>query len=763
MCRVLLAATVVAAMLLSAFVYDAVSNLPDVSSLSDYRPKLPLRIYSRDGVLLGEFGEERRSLTPIAEIPQLLKDAVLSTEDAHFYTHDGVDYVGVLRAAIANLGHARSQGASTITMQVARNLFLSSEKTYTRKLREIFLTFQLERILSKEQILEVYMNQIFLGHHTYGFAAASELYFGRQVQDISIGQAAMLAGLPKAPSANNPVSNPRRARDRQHYIIDRMLARGFITAAQAQGAKAEPLAIRSAGDATPVHAEFVAESVRQLMADRYGDAAMTRGLNVTTTLDATQQAAAYGALRRGLLAFGRSQAYRGPEAVVALPTNPAAFDEAIDDALDGHSDDGELAAAVVLEASPGRVLAARSDGRRIEILGDGLALAHAALAARAAPAVRIRRGAIIRVVQFGTSWEIAQRPGVEGALVALDPRDGSIRALVGGFDFSRSQFNHATQAWRQPGSIFKPFIYSAALEKGLMPGTQVDDAPLLFDAQSTAAKPWEPRNAEGTFDGPMRLGTALAKSKNTVAIRVLQTVGVPGALDWITHFGFDVQRHPASLSMALGAGAVTPLQMAAAYGVFANGGNRVQPRLIDKVVDQRGQVLQQDVPPVAEVHERAIPARNAFMMSQLLGEVASHGTAARTRAALQRPDLYGKTGTTNDAMDAWFAGYQPTLAAVAWVGHDRPRALGPHASGGSVAMPIWIDFMRQALSGVAVAQMPVPEGIVRCGDEWSYAEFVDARAQGAGGAAALPGDEVFERIQGERDKERRGILELFSP
>ena len=761
---ILLATTAAAAVLLGVAVRQAYAHLPDVSTLADYRPKLPLRVFTRDGVLLGEFGEERRSLTPIAQIPQVLKDAVLAIEDTRFYAHDGVDYLGVLRAAVANLGHARSQGASTITMQVARNVFLSSEKTYTRKLREIVLTFQLERLLSKDQILEVYMNQIFLGHRAYGFAAASEVYFGQPLQDISVAQAAMLAGLPKAPSTNNPISNPRRARARQQYIIDRMLENGFITAAQAEAAKAERLAIRTAGEAVPVHAEFVAESVRQQMVEQYGDAATTRGLNVTTTLDAAEQTAAYGALRRGILAFERRQVYRGPEAVVVLPANGDALDDAIDDALDEYPDNGELLSAVVLEASARRLLAVRGDGEQLEITGEGLAPAQSGLAAGAAPAVQIRRGAVIRVVKTARNhWEITQRPEVEGAFVALDPRDGAIRALVGGFDFGRNQFNHATQAWRQPGSIFKPFIYSAALEKGLMPATLVEDAPLLFDASVTGGQPWAPQNADGTFEGPMRLGTGLDKSKNSVAIRVLQTVGVPSATEWITRFGFDAQRHPASLTMALGAGSVTPLQMAAAYAVFANGGYRVPPRLIDKVTDQRGQVLQQEPPPVLDERLRAIPARNAFMMTQMLGEVATQGTAARTRATLQRPDIYGKTGTTNDAVDAWFAGYQPTRTAIAWIGHDQPQALGAHASGGALAMPVWIDFMRQVLQGVPVVQSAVPEGVVRNAGEWSYAEpALVARPDDVGANPAPAASGAADATAAQAREERRGILDLFT-
>ena len=740
----------------------AYPNLPDISDLSDYRPKLPLRVYSSDGALIGEFGEERRHLTPIKEIPKVMIDAVLAIEDARFYEHGGVDYKGILRAALANLGRIKSQGASTITMQVARNVYLTSEKTYTRKIYEILLTFKLEHLLSKDQILEIYMNQIFLGNRAYGFAAAAEAYFGKSLQNITVAEAAMLAGLPKAPSAYNPINNPKRARSRQLYIIERMLENGFITPAQADAAKLEPLHVKSNSDNTTVHAEFVAETVRQLMYAQYGDATYTRGLNVYTTLDAAQQDAAYKALRRGIMNFERRQVYRGPELFVSLPNDPQAMDDVIDEVLQEHPDNGDVMSAVVLDASAKKIQAIRQNGEIIEITGDGLKPAQSGLSDKAAANIRIRRGAVIRVVQTPKkTWEITQLPEVEGAFVAIDPRDGAIKALVGGFDYEKNKFNHVTQAWRQPGSSFKPFIYSAALERGVTPATIINDGPLFFDAGVTGGQPWEPKNYDGKFEGPMSMRRGLAKSKNMISIRILQMVGAQNAQDWATRFGFDADKHPAYLTMALGSGSVTPMQMAGAYSVFANGGYRVNPWLISRVTDQKGNVLTQTPTPVLSESMRTIDARNAFVMDSLLQEVTRTGTAASAQAALKRPDLYGKTGTTNDSMDAWFAGFQPTLTAITWIGYDTPRNLGARETGGGLSLPVWIEFMAQALKNVPVLEPAAPEGVVNVGGEWFYDEY----AGGAGiktlgmNGGDNPGQPQVIPLP-EADEKRR-ILDLF--
>jgi penicillin-binding protein 1A len=698
----------------------AYPNLPEVSDLAAYRPKLPLRVFSIEGDLLGEFGEEHRTFTPIAEIPQVMKDAILAIEDARFFQHNGVDYLGVVRAGLANVGKAKSQGASTITMQVARNAYLSTEKTFTRKIYEILLTFKLENNLSKDQILEIYMNQIYLGNRAYGFAAAAETYFGKPLKDISAAEAAMLAGLPKAPSAYNPIANPKRARIRQQYIIERMLENGFLSAAQAEAAKAEVLHIKTLASRQKVHAEYVTEMVRQLMFAQYGDETYTRGLDVRTTLRSADQDAAYRALRRGIMDFERRQVYRGPEKFIALPDDPQEREDAIFEVLDEHPDNGDVLSAVVLEAGAKKVVVQRQGGETLEIVGEGLKPVLSGLSDKAAPNIKIRPGAVVRVVQTEKgSWEATQLPEVEGAFLSLDPRDGAIKALVGGFDFAKNQFNHVTQAWRQPGSSFKPFIYSASLEKGFTPSTIINDAPLFFEGPP----PWEPKNYDGTFDGPMTLRRGLAKSKNMISIQILNSIGARYAQDWITRFGFDADKHPAFLTMAMGAGSVTPMQMGAAYSVFANGGYRINPWLISRVSEQRGRVLV-DTPAVPLSEEnRAIDARNAFLMTSLLQEVTRAGTAARAQATLKRPDIYGKTGTTNDAMDAWFAGYQATTTAITWIGYDTPRKLGDRETGGGLALPIWISYMATALRTVPVMEPDAPEGLVRLGNEWYYEEF----------------------------------------
>lgn len=716
----------------------AYPNLPDITDLSDYRPKLPLRVYSADGVLIGEFGEERRNLTPINEIPAVMKNAVLAIEDARFYSHHGVDYKGLVRAAVANLGRVKSQGASTITMQVARNVYLSSEKTFTRKLYEVLLTFKLEHLLTKDQILEIYMNQIFLGNRAYGFAAASDAYFGKPMKDLTIAEAAMLAGLPKAPSAYNPISNPTRARSRQLYIIERMEENRFITAEEAAAAKKQELRVRSGLQAMPVRAEYIAETVRQLVYAQYGDETYTRGLNVFTTVKSTDQEAAYKALRKGIMDYEKRQIYRGPERFVDLPSNPKELEDAIDDTLAEHPDNGDVLAAVVLEVSPKKIVAVRSSGDRFEIVGEGLRAAQSGLSDKATPKIKIRRGAVIRVMKTPKdTWEITQLPEVEGAFVALDPRDGAIRAMVGGFDFNKNKFNHVTQAWRQPGSGFKPFIYSAALEKGFGPSTIVADSPLFFDAGVTGGQPWEPKNYDGKFEGPMPLHTALAKSKNMVSIRILQAVGPQNAQDWIARFGFEPEKHPPYLTMALGAGSVTPMQVATGYAVFANGGYRVNPWLITRITDQKGKALVESQPPLLNESMRAIDARNAFLMNRLMQEITRSGTAARAQRDLKRPDLYGKTGTTNDAIDTWFNGFHPTLVAVVWMGYDTPRSLGDRETGGGLSLPVWISFMETALKGVPVMEPAAPEGVVNVGGEWYYEEY--ARGNGVG-SLGLSGD-----------------------
>ncbi len=748
------------ALLIGLGVAMAYPNLPEVSGLTDYQPKIPLRVYSADLVLIGEFGEEKRNYLPIKQIPKVMRDAVLAIEDARFYRHGGVDYVGVLRAGLANFGESRSQGASTITMQVARNFYLPTEKTFTRKIYEMLLALKIESLLSKDQILELYMNQIYLGQRAYGFAAASDTYCGKPRSDITVAEAAMLAGLPKAPSAYNPVRNPKRATIRQQYIIDRMFDNGFISAAQRDEAKAEDLRYRSKAP-IPVHAEYAAEAARLLVHEQYGEEAYTRGLNAFTSINMAEQTTAFKALRKGLMDFDRRQAWRGPEGYVDLPGDPKLVDVRVAESLEEHPDSDEIHAAVVLEAQPKRMLVSLQSGEQIELTGDALRLAAVGLSDKAAPKQQIRRGAIVRINRDKQgNWYALQLPEVEGAFVSMDPRTGLIRTMVGGFDFGRNKFNHVTQAWRQPGSSFKPFIYSSALEKGFTPATVVNDAPLFFDAGTTGGQPWEPKNYDGKFEGPMPLRKALAKSKNMVSIRVLRSVGVKYAQDWITRFGFDADKHPAYLTMALGAGSVTPLQMVDGYAVFANGGYRVNPTLVTKVTDRRGRTLAQYRPLPLDESMRTIDARNAFVMSSLLQEITRSGTAAKAQATLKRPDLYGKTGTTNDSMDAWFAGYTMHQVAVVWVGHEQPRKLGDKETGGGLALPIWIDFMGTVLRNAPVEEPSPPEGVVNIGGEWFYEEYTSGtgvKELGPDSSDGSPG-----HVPGpSTEEEKRSILDLF--
>jgi len=689
----------------------AYPNLPTLGALTEYQPKIPLRIYSADGSLIGEFGEERRAVVSIAEVPADLKNAIIAIEDERFYQHPGIDYVGVMRAAYANLvAGGRRQGASTITMQVARNFFLSSEKTLTRKLYEALLAFKIEHSLTKEQILELYLNQIYLGQRAYGFGAASQIYYNKSVSQLTLAESAMLAGLPKAPSLYNPIINPQRAKQRQQLVLRRMAELGYITAAQHDEAVKAPVRARREVSEYSMHAEFLAEMVRQALAEQYPEEVYTRGFRVYTTIRKADQEAAYSALRKGVLEYDRQHGYRTPEGYVELPANVG--DDDFDELLAEHLDSDDLLAGVVLAADAKHVQVALRTGEKLDIAGEGLRFAARGLDTKTAPQRRIRRGAIVRVQREGKNWQIVQLPEVESAFVALDPQDGAVRALVGGFDFNRNKFNHVTQAWRQPGSSFKPFIYSASLEKGFTAATVIPDEPVVLEAEETGSQRWEPKNYDGRFEGPMRLRTALAKSKNMVSIRVLEAIGPKYAQDYITRFGFDAEKHPPYLTMALGAGSVTAWQMARAYAVFANGGFLVQPYFIQKMVDDRGNALAVAEPRRAgDESLRVIDARNAFVMDNMMQDVTRIGTGARA-ARLGRSDLAGKTGTTNEFVDAWFAGYQPSLVAIAWVGFDQPKTLGRNQTGGVVALPIWVSYMEKVLADLPEGTRTVPEGVV---------------------------------------------------
>jgi len=690
----------------------AYPNLPSIEALTEYQPKIPLRVYTSDGLLIGEFGEERRSLVRIDEVPELMKRAILAAEDERFYQHTGVDYQGVLRAAYSNLlTGGKIQGASTITMQVARNFFLSREKTLTRKLYEALLAFKIENSLTKDQILEIYINQIYLGQRAYGFGAAAQVYFGKTLSQLKTAEIAMLAGLPKAPSSFNPVINPKRAKQRQLYVLRRMHELALLDDAQYEEAQVEPIIVRPASaNEYEIHAEFVAEMVRQTLFERYPDEVYSRGFRVYTTITRVDQEAAYAALREGLIAYDKRHGYRGPEGFVDLK-NTAEDD--YEEALQDYSDSDDLLPALVIEATPKQVKAYLRGGETVTLSGAGLKFAERMLDRRAPPNQRIQRGAVIRIQKDAKdNWQIAQIPETEGAFISLTPQTGAVRSLVGGFDFNRNQYNHVTQAYRQPGSGFKPFIYSAALEKGFTPATVINDAPVVVDAALTGGQSWEPKNYDGKYEGLMSMRTALAKSKNMVSVRILQAITPQYAQDYITRFGFDADRHPPYLTMALGAGSATPLQMARAFGVFATGGYRVEPYLIQKIVDDRGNVVAQAQPVLAgDESLRVIDARNAFIMDSMMHDVVRYGTAARAMS-LGRQDLAGKTGTTNDYVDAWFSGYQAALVGIAWVGFDQPKKLGPGETGSVAALPIWINYMGKALKGAPEMALRIPEGVV---------------------------------------------------
>jgi len=693
----------------------AYPNLPSLEVLTDYQPKIPLRVFSADGALIGEFGEERRAVVRIAEVPEVMKQAILSAEDERFYQHGGIDTLGVLRAAYSNIiGGGKRQGASTITQQVARNFFLSAEKTYTRKLYEALLSFKIEANLSKDQILELYINQIFLGQRAYGFAAAAQIYFGKSLHELTAAEAAMLAGLPKAPSAYNPVVNPKRARLRQQYVLRRMHELGYLDDAKYDAALKQTLVVKRDASEFSVHAEYVAEMARQMAAERFPDDVYTRGLRVYTTILKADQEAAFASVRRGVFDYDRRHGYRGAEAYLDLSEVKSEQDEALDELLQDITDVDDLHPAIVLEASAKQIRAYRRGGEVVTLAGDGLKFATRMLDDKAPPNKRLKRGALIRVQRDDKgAWQIAQMPEVEAAFLSADPHTGAIRALVGGFDFNRNKFNHVTQAWRQPGSSFKPFIYSASLEKGFTPATIIEDEPIVFPASVTGSQAWEPKNYDGKYEGPMTMRTGLAKSKNMISIRVLEKIGVQYAQDYITRFGFDADKHPPYLTMALGAGSVTPWQMVSAYSIFANGGYRITPFIVSEIRDEKNRVLAQAQPtPAGDEELRAIDARNAFVMDSMMRDVTIYGTAARASATLKRRDLAGKTGTTNEHVDAWFCGYQQTVVGCSWIGFDQPKNLGNGETGGTAALPTWINYMSRVLKNVPESFMAQPDGLV---------------------------------------------------
>ncbi|SEN17169.1 penicillin-binding protein 1A [Nitrosomonas marina] len=690
------------------------SSLPSLNTLTDYQPKIPLRIYSEEGLLIGEFGTERRDLVRIDAVPAHLKQAILSAEDDRFYEHSGVDYLGVLRAAYSNFtaGGVR-QGASTITMQVARNFFLTREKTLTRKFSEALLAFKIEHSLSKDKILELYINQIYLGQRSYGFAAAAQTYFGKTLQEINLAEAAMLAGLPKAPSSFNPVVNPKRAKARQRYVLSRLHKLNHISDQEFKQLENQPVPIVKQTREFAMPADYVAEMVRQIIYDRLKEEAYSRGIKVYTTIRLSDQQAAYQALRSNVLEYDRRRGYRGPVGHVDLSKHGTDQEKVLEAAFDDIDESDDIVPAVVLSVNKNEIQVYKKGGERIVIKSEGLSFVGKHLSAqKSVDKKHISQGAIIHIKQdHEKNWHVVQLPKVEAALVSIDPNDGAIRALIGGFDFHLNQFNHVTQAWRQPGSSFKPFIYSASLEKGFTPATIINDAPLSFSAAQTGSKLWEPRNFDGKYSGPIRMREALAKSKNLASIRILQAIDLQYAQDYITRFGFEADKHPPYLPMALGSGSVTPLQIAAGYAVFANGGFRIKPYFISRIEDNHGNILEQTRNTALKETERVIDPRNAFIMTSMMQDVINYGTATRAKQ-LKRTDLAGKTGTTSNFVDAWFCGFQKNLAAVAWIGYDEPQSLGKNETGGRTALPMWIQYMETALRNEPEAKYSPPNGIV---------------------------------------------------
>ena len=722
-------------------------DLPSLEKATDYRPRQHLQVLSVEGTEIAQFGTERRVFVPIAEAPRLLQQAVLSVEDHNFHEHSGISWRGVARAAWSNATGGIGGGASTITQQVSRTFFLSTRRTAERKIKEALIAWKLEAELSKDEILELYLNQIYLGQRAYGYGAAAQVYFGKPLAQLNLAETAMLAGLQQNPIYANPIVNEAAATRRQRQVLQRMVATGAITAAQRDQAVATVLRYRHP-NYVDVHAEHVAEMARRAVVERLGEKAYTEGVRVVTSLRAEDQRAAHAAVRRALMAHEAKQAWRGPEDQVSLPDDPAQADRAAALALRDGRDDEDLRLAIVMAASAKEISLKLASGDNAVLRGDSLRWVQAALKPGATGDLAIKRGSLVRLAlspgparakapestlaananktatPSSIHWTLAQWPQAEAAYIALDPATGRVRALVGGFSFSRQQFNRATHAARQPGSSFKPFLYSAAIENGVMPETLVEDAPLRTADGSVPS--WNPQNSDNRFDGEITLREGLVKSKNLVSVRLLQHLGLDTARDWIARFGFDMARQPKDLTLALGSGSATPMQMALAYAVLANGGHRVTPVLIERILGPQGQVLfEAPAPEPLSEANRVVPARNVFMVNTLLRDVTLRGTAAKAQAQLQRSDLFGKTGTTNDAVDAWFGGWAPGVAAVGWVGYDEPRSLGERESGGGLALPIWIDSMQRALRGVPVQGLAAPEGVVSFGGEWRYAEWAD--------------------------------------
>ena len=686
---------------------------------------MPLRIMTADGVQIAEFGRERRKLVDFNEVPKVLIQAILAAEDDRFFKHQGIDINGILRSAINNiLKGSKAQGGSTITMQVARNFYLSSEKTFTRKIYEVLLALEIERKLSKKQILELYINQIYLGKRAYGFASAAQIYFAKSLNKINIAEAAMLAGLPKAPSAFNPYTNLRRATLRQRYVLGRMYKLGNISLSQYQKEFNRKLIFKKGmgqrfANIFPVKADHLAEMVRQQVFSEFGEKTYNLGLTVFTTIRADEQRAAHMALRSGVLSYDKKNGYRGPEAFIKLPNDPNSANEVIADKLSSVSDSLDILAGIVTKIEKSKITVSRGENIPIILKRSNTKFAEKFFTKQTPQKKRIRRGSLIRIKpssENNKEYEITQLPEAQAALVAVQTNNGAIRALVGGFDFQSNKYNRVTQAYRQPGSAIKPFIFGAALEKGFSPKTLINDLPINFSPESTGGTLWEPKNFNNLYLGPISMKEALTKSQNMVSIRIVKKITPKFSQDYISRFGFEAKKNPPLFSLALGAGAITPLQLVAGYSSIANGGFFIKPYFIDRILDYSGNLVRRYEPLLAGNEKyRIIDARHAYILHNMLSDVVDSGTARKAKV-LERPDLAGKTGTTNDAIDAWFAGYQPAISAVTWFGYDNPKSLGEKQTGSGIALPIWIDFMKEILKRQPIVFKPEPPGIIRIND-----------------------------------------------
>ena len=701
----------------------AQNQLPDVASLKTIELQVPLQIFTKDGLLIQEYGEKRRIPIPYDQIPPTLVHAVLATEDQRFFEHPGVDIMGLGRAAISMIQtHRKSQGGSTITMQVARNFFLNSKKTFLRKFNEIMLAIKIDQELSKEKILELYLNQIYLGNRAYGVGAAAQVYYGKALQDLNIAQLAMIAGLPQAPSSHNPIINPLAAKKRRDHVLERLYEEKYISKEQYQDALQQPLTEQYHGPHSEVYAPYVAEMIRLSLVEHFGQEAYTRGYKVYTTVDSRLQTTANHVTADHLLAYDRRHGYRGPIGKISPFSSPNIRNQK----LHQYAAIGDLQPVVILTVDQRSATAVNQKNQTLTLAWDGISWARPELkkgfVGRSPTSAHnvLAVGDVVYVTCQQEHCLLSQNPDAEVALVALNPNDGGIEALVGGFNFGKSKFNRATQSERQPGSSFKPFLYAAALNKGYTLATVINDAPIVI--RDPSQPEWRPHNDNLKFGGPTRLKTALTLSRNLVSIRILDDIGVEYTIDYATRFGFRKETFPHTLSLALGTLSVTPMDLTAAYAIFANGGYKVEPYLIDRITNTKGHVLLQAKPNQAPNEQteisadvlapRVITAETAFLMNTALQNVIQHGTASAARV-LNRQDIAGKTGTTNDQMDAWFAGYNRDLVVTTWIGFDNPQPLHEYAAG--LALPVWIDFMKPALHGKPEHSLTEPPGIVSLG------------------------------------------------